>query len=92
MQVKYDLLVAADGAGSVVRAQLAKRMPEGFVRRIKHTVVYSTVGVSPPADQVPDHAFFQVHQFEVRKQDNMNVQAHLQQPNSIRLVHKGIYV
>ena len=67
MQVHYDLLVAADGAGSVVRAHLAKSMPEGYVRRIRHKVVYSTIGLRPPADQVPDHAFFQVHQFEVRQ-------------------------
>ena len=66
VQVQYDLLVAADGAGSVVRAHLAKSMPEGFVRRIRHSVVYSTLGVRPPADQVPSHAFFQVHNFEVR--------------------------
>lgn len=67
VQVHYDLLVAADGAGSVVRAQLAKAMPEGFVRRIRHHVVYSTVGVTPPAGQVSGHAFFQAHQFEVRQ-------------------------
>ena len=65
VQVHYDLLVAADGAGSVVRAHLAKTMPEGYVRRIRHKVVYSTIGVTPPADQVPGHAFFQVHPFEV---------------------------
>ena len=65
VQVQYDLLVAADGAGSVVRAHLAKTMPEGYVRRIKHKVVYSTIGLTPPADEVPSHAFFQMHQFEV---------------------------
>ena len=61
----YDLLVAADGAGSLIRAQLAKQMPEGYVRRIRHNVVYSTIGLRPPADQIPGHAFFEMHHFEV---------------------------
>lgn len=67
VQVHYDLLVAADGAASVVRAHLAKSMPAGYIRRIRHKVEYSTIGLRPPADQVPCHAFFQVHQFEVRQ-------------------------
>lgn len=75
MQVQYDLLVAADGAGSVVRSQLAKRMPEGFVRRIRHSIVYSTIGLRPPAEDIPGHAFFQIHNFEVRHQELMSIQA-----------------
>lgn len=67
VQVHYDLLVAADGAGSVVRAHLARTMREGYVRRIRHNIVYSTIGGKPPSDQVPGHAFFQVHQFEVTR-------------------------
>lgn len=63
--MRYDLLVAADGAGSIVRKQLAANMPEGFVRRIRHNVQYSTTGLRPPANELPGHAFFQVHQFEV---------------------------
>lgn len=63
-QVRYEVLVAADGAGSIVRKQLAANMPEGFVRRIRHNVQYSTTGLRPPADALPGHAFFQVHQFE----------------------------
>lgn len=73
VQIPHDLLVAADGAGSVVRAHLAKIMPQGYVRRIRHNVVYSTVGAKPPADQVPGHAFFQVHQSEVRQLTELTI-------------------
>ena len=43
------------------------KLPEGFVRRIRHKVMYSTIGLRPAASDLPGHAFFQVHQFEVQR-------------------------
>ena len=66
LQVHYDLLVGADGVNSVVRLQLADRMPEGFVKQMKHKAVYTTAGVSLPAEDLPGHGFMQMHFFPVR--------------------------
>jgi len=63
--VHYDLLVGADGANSVVRAQLQNMMPPDYIRRFRHKGVYSTAGVAVPADELPGHAFFELHGFEV---------------------------
>lgn len=63
-QVPYDLLVGADGANSLVRSQLQATMPSGYVRRIRHQGVYTTTGVAVPADELPGHAFFEIHSFE----------------------------
>jgi len=65
-QVPYDLLVGADGANSLVRSQLQATMPSNYVRRIRHKGVYTTKGVAVPADELPGHAFFEIHTFEVR--------------------------
>ena len=62
----YDLLVGADGANSFVRSQLQATMPNSYVRRIRHKGVYTTKGVAVPADELPGHAFFEIHPFEVR--------------------------
>ena len=64
MQVHYDLLVGADGANSALRAQLQNAMPN-LVRRIRHDVVHSAAGVTVPAEELPGHAFFEGHAFEV---------------------------
>jgi 2-polyprenyl-6-methoxyphenol hydroxylase-like FAD-dependent oxidoreductase len=65
-QVPYDLLVGADGANSLIRSQLQTTMPSNYVRRIRHKGVYTTTGVAVPADELPGHAFFEIHSFEVR--------------------------
>lgn len=65
-QVPYDLLVGADGANSLVRSQLQTIMPSSYVRRIRHKGVYTTRGVAVPAEELPGHAFFEIHPFEVR--------------------------
>ena len=64
LQVHYDLLVGADGASSVVRAQLQKAVPN-LVRRTRHDVVYSAASVKVPAEELPGHCFFEGHAFEV---------------------------
>lgn len=61
--VDYDLLVGADGANSVVRAQLQNAVPN-LVRRIRHDVVYSAASVKVPAEELPGHCFFEGHAFE----------------------------
>lgn len=64
-QVPYKLLVGADGTNSLVRSQLQATMPSKYVRRIRHKGVYTTEGPAVPADELPGHAFFEVHSFEI---------------------------
>ena len=66
-QVPYDLLVGPDGAKSLDRSQLQTIMPSNYVCRIRHKGVYTTKGVlvAVPADELPGHAFFEIHSFEV---------------------------
>ena len=61
-EVPYDLLVGADGAGSVVRSALQHIMPPHYLRRYKHSQVYSMVQVTP-ADPalIPPHSAVQMH-------------------------------
>lgn len=61
-EVAYDLLVGADGAGSVVRSALQQVMPADYMRRYKHKQVYSMTQVTPtnPAE-IPEHAVVQMH-------------------------------
>lgn len=65
-QVGYDLLVGADGAGSVVRSALQHIMPDNYIRRYRHKQVYSMTQVTPsdPA-KIPAHAVFQAHPIKV---------------------------
>ncbi|KAA6420858.1 MAG: kynurenine 3-monooxygenase [Trebouxia sp. A1-2] len=62
LEVGYDLLVGADGAGSVVRSALQHIMPDNYIRRYRHKQVYSMTQVTPsdPA-KIPAHAVFQAH-------------------------------
>ena len=66
MQVAYDLLVGADGVGSVVRSALQQVMPADYMRRYKHKQVYSMTQVTPtnPAE-IPKHAVVQMHMIKV---------------------------
>lgn len=66
-QVPCDLLVGADGGNSLVRSQLQATTPSNYVCRIRHKGVYTTTGVAVPADELPGHAFFEIHSFEVRQ-------------------------
>lgn len=63
-QVPCDLLVGADGGNSLVRSQLQATTPSNYVCRIRHKGVYTTTGVAVPADELPGHAFFEIHSFE----------------------------
>ena len=62
----YDLLVGADGSGSVVRSALQQIMPAGYILRYRHKQMYSMTQVTPsdPA-QIPPHAVFQAHPIKV---------------------------
>ena len=66
MQVAYDLLVGADGVGSVVRSALQQVMPADYMRRYEHKQVYSMTQVAPtnPAE-IPKHAVVQMHMLKV---------------------------
>lgn len=63
----YDVLIGADGAGSVVRSQLATLMPPGFITRRTNTAVYATgpLHIENP-ESFPQHTFTTFDQFEVR--------------------------
>ena len=65
-EVPYDLLVGADGAGSVVRSALQQIMPAHYIRRYKHGQMYSMMGVTPSdPGQIPPHAVSQAHPIKV---------------------------
>ena len=65
-EVSYDLLVGADGAGSVVRSALQQIMPAHYLRRYRHNQVYSMKDVTPSdPGQIPSHAVFQAHPTKV---------------------------
>ena len=68
LQVAYDLLVGADGAGSVVRSALQQTMPAHYMRRYTHKQVYSMAQVTPsnPA-QIPQHTVIQLHVVKVKR-------------------------
>lgn len=62
LQVPYDLLIGADGAGSVVRSALEQVMPTDFVRRYRHKQMYSMAQVTPSnPEDIPQHAVLQGH-------------------------------
>ena len=67
LQVQYDLLVGADGAGSVVRSALQQIMPASYIRRYRHKQAYSMTQVthSNSEDNIPPHAVFQGHAAKV---------------------------
>lgn len=67
LQVPYDLLVGADGAGSVVRSALQQVMPANYMRRYTHKQVYSMAQVTPsnPA-HIPQHTVIQLHVVKVK--------------------------
>ena len=66
LQVQYDLLVGADGAGSVVRSALEQIMPPGYIRRYRHKQVYTMATATPscPAE-IPQHSVLQMHNVKV---------------------------
>lgn len=66
LQMQYDLLVGADGAGSVVRSELQKAMPPGFLKRKTHTAVYATgpLKIEDPREY-PRHTFTTMDSFAV---------------------------
>ena len=62
LQVSYDLLVGADGAGSAVRSALQQIMPANYMRRYKHKQMYSMGRATPSnPEDVPKHAVMQLH-------------------------------
>lgn len=62
IQVQYDLLVGADGAGSVVRSALEQVMPVDYIRRYRHKQMYSMAQVTPSTPEaIPEHAVVQAH-------------------------------
>ena len=63
----YDLLVGADGAGSVVRSALQQTMPAHYMRRYTHKQAYSMAQVTPsnPAE-IPQHTVVQLHVVKVK--------------------------
>ena len=65
-EVPYDLLVGADGAASVVRSALQQIMSAHFLRRYRHSQVYSMTQVTPsdPA-LIPSHSAVQMHVVKV---------------------------
>ena len=70
-EVPYDLLVGADGAGSVVRSALQQIMPAHYLRRYSHNQVYSMMKCTPSdPEQIPSHANSQAHPTKVRLNAN----------------------
>jgi 2-polyprenyl-6-methoxyphenol hydroxylase-like FAD-dependent oxidoreductase len=66
IQVEYDLLVGADGAGSLVRTAMQKVLPPGFMTRRQHSGVYTTGPCrTPQPGELPKNTFLQMHQFPV---------------------------
>ena len=61
LQVPYDLLVGADGAGSFVRSAIQQSMPAGYIRRYRHKQMYSMTQMVATDPEVPPHAVFQAH-------------------------------
>lgn len=65
-EVHYDLLVGADGAGSVVRSALQQIMPPHYVRRYRHGQMYSMMNITPSdPGQIAPHAVSQAHPIKV---------------------------
>ncbi len=61
-QVPYDLLVGADGVGSIVKSAVRQIMPSGYLRRYRHKQVYSMATVTPSdPEDLPPHTVFQIH-------------------------------
>ena len=61
----YQLLVGADGTGSVVRSALQQLMPANYVRHYRYKQVYSMVSVIlSDAEDVP-HMVLQDHALKV---------------------------
>ena len=73
MQVPYDLLIGADGVGSVVRSALSKHMPSNFERSYRHNQLYCTAPITTPVlgghplhASLQGHPLFKVHQHTVQ--------------------------
>lgn len=73
MQVPYDLLIGADGVGSIVRAALNKLMPSNYERRYRHNQSYCTAPITTPVSgghpmhaSLQGHPLFKVHQHTVQ--------------------------
>jgi 2-polyprenyl-6-methoxyphenol hydroxylase-like FAD-dependent oxidoreductase len=65
--VHYDLLVGADGAYSLVRGELQRKvMLPGFLRIFTHNMVYTFIDISKDAAVYPNHTFMQLHPGKVR--------------------------
>ena len=66
LQEAYELLVGADGAGSIVRSALQQVLPAGYLRRYTHAQVYSMSQVTPSSpEEIPPHAIIQAHAAKV---------------------------
>ena len=72
MQVPYDLLIGADGVGSIVRTALSKLMPSNYERRYRHNQSYCTAPITTPVSgghplhaSLQGHPLFKVHQHTV---------------------------
>ena len=64
--MQYDLLVGADGAGSVIRSELQKVMPPGFLSRRAHDAVYATGPLEiKNKEDFPKHTFTTMDSFHV---------------------------
>ena len=67
MQVlSYDLLVGADGAGSIVRRAMAEVLPPGFCQQRVGDARYAMMALEHAADGEQTHSVFERHEFMVR--------------------------
>ena len=62
--LSYDLLVGADGAGSVVRKALADVLPPGFCQQRVADARYAMIAL-PPDHSGKTHSRFERHEFKV---------------------------
>lgn len=62
VQVPYDLLVGADGAGSIVRSALQQILPTTFLRRYRHNHMYTSAPIpNPHSEGNPTHTMLEAH-------------------------------
>ena len=65
MQVHYDLLVGADGAGSVVRSALQSLLPLNFICRYSRNQMYTSGHAAvPDPSTLPAHSLFEGHVYQ----------------------------